>query len=327
MTATTGRVAGGPLGPKPSLRRKTSRGSLLADRAATVVLWGTGVFVLALLGAIIVHFAAAAWGVVSPSFVLSDPSDTGLGGIGPLLWNSIYMLALTMLIAIPVGILGGIYMSEYAGENPITSAIRFAEESISSVPSIVVGLFGLILFVDNFKWGFTVLGGALALTLFNLPLMTRLSEQALRAVPQEERTASLALGATKWQTIRHVVLPLAIPGLITGVILTAGRVFGEAAVLLFTAGLGTPPHYDFTNFKTFSLTDTNTAWWHSSPWSPLRPGTTLSVYIYKLQSEGLGVYVNQIVDGCAAILISMVLIFNLGARLLGRILTRRLTAA
>ena len=303
---------------QPSLRRKTSGGSILADRAATVVLWGTGAFVLLILGAIIVHFALAAWGVVSPSFVLSDPSDTALGGIWPVLWNSIYMLVLTMVIAVPIGVLGGIYMSEYAGDNALANAIRFAEEAISSVPSIVVGLFGLSLFVDDLHMGFTALGGALALTLFNLPLMTRLSEQALRAVPQDERSASLALGATKWQTIQHVVVPLAIPGLITGVILTAGRVFGEAAVLLFTAGIGTPPHYDFTNFDLLNP---------ASPWSPLRPATTLSVYIYKLQSEGLGAYVNQIVDGAAAILISMVLIFNLGARFIGRALTRRLTAA
>jgi phosphate transport system permease protein len=303
---------------QPSLRRKTSGGSILADRVATVVLWGTGAFVLLILGAIIVHFALAAWGVVSPNFVLSDPSDVALGGILPVLWNSIYMLVLTMFIAVPIGLLGGIYMSEYAGDNPLTNAIRFAEEAISSVPSIVVGLFGLILFVDDLHMGFTALGGALALTLFNLPLMTRLSEQALRAVPQDERSASLALGATKWQTIRHVVVPLAIPGLITGVILTAGRVFGEAAVLLFTSGIGTPPHYDFGNFDLLNP---------ASPWSPLRPATTLSVYIYKLQSEGLGAYVNQIVDGAAAILIAMVLIFNLGARFIGRVLTRRLTAA
>ena len=318
MTATANRAIDRPGGPKPSLKSKASRGSILADRAATAVLWGTGAFVLLILGGILVHFAVAAWGVVSPSFVLSDPSDSALGGILPVLWNSIYMLVLTMLIAIPIGILGGIYMSEYAGENAITSAIRFAEEAISSVPSIVVGLFGLILFVDDFHWGFTALGGALALTLFNLPLMTRLSEQALRAVPQEERSASLALGATKWQTIQHVVLPLAIPGLVTGVILTAGRVFGEAAVLLFTSGIGTPPHYDFGNLN---LADP------SSPWSPLRPATTLSVYIYKLNSEGLGIFRDQIVDGSYAILISMVLIFNLGARLIGRVLTRRLTAA
>lgn len=317
MTATAGPI-GRAGGPKPSLKRRGLSGSILADRAATAILWGTGALVLLILGSIIVHFALAAWGVVSPSFILDDPSQEALGGILPVLWNSIYMLVLTMLIAVPVGILAGIYMAEYASDNWLTSTIRFAQEAISSVPSIVVGLFGLILFVDDAKWGFTALAGALALTFFNLPLMTRLAEQALRAVPQEERSASLALGATKWQTIKHVVLPLAIPGLITGVILTAGRVFGEAAVLLFTAGLGTPPHYDFTHI---SLTD------QVSPWSPFRPATTLSVYIYKLNSEGLGAFKNQIVDGSAAVLIAMVLIFNLGARFIGRLLTRRLTAA
>ena len=301
-----------------SLLRRTSRRTVFADRAATVTLWGTGVFVLAILGGIVVHFALAAWNVVSLGFIFGDPSSTTLGGVLPLLWNSIYMLVLAMLIAVPVGILGGIYMSEYAGDNALTSTIRFAQEAISSVPSIVVGLFGLILFVDYFHLGFTALGGSFALTLFNLPLMTRLAEQALRAVPQDERSASLALGASKWQTIQHVVLPLAIPGLVTGIILTAGRVFGEAAVLLFTAGMSTPAHYDFLNL---SLTDP------SSPWSPLRPATTLSVYIYSLQSEGLSAFKDQIVDGSAAILISMVFVFNLGARLLGRVLTRKLTAS
>jgi phosphate transport system permease protein len=309
-----------------TLRQRGSR-SILADRAATVVLWGTGVLVLVLLGSIILHFALAAWGVVSLGFIFGDPSaGSALGGVMPVLWNSIYMLALTMLIAVPVGILGGIYMSEYARDSgflgAVTGAIRFAEEAISSVPSIVVGLFGLILFVDTFHWGFTALGGALALTLFNLPLMTRLAEQALRAVPQDERSASLALGATKWQTIRHVVVPLAIPGLVTGVILTAGRVFGEAAVLLFTSGIGTPAHYDFANLNIMSP-----GWWQASPWSPMRPATTLSVYIWKLNAEGLGAFKNQIADGSAAILIGMVLIFNLGARAIGRVLTRKLTAA
>ncbi len=321
MTSGVSAAQGVPGGPHQSLHRKASRGSILADRVATVALWGTGVFVLLLLGAIIAHFAIAALGVVSPSFVLDDPSDTVLGGILPILWNSIYILALTMLIAVPVGILGGIYMSEYAGDNAVTNAIRFAEESISSVPSIVVGLFGLILFVSALHMGFTALGGALALTMFNLPLMTRLAEQALRAVPQEERSASLALGATKWQTIRHIVVPLAIPGLVTAVILTAGRVFGEAAVLLFTSGTGTPAHYDFSFFN-FN----DPAWATTSPWSPFRPATTLSVYIWKLNSEGLGAFKNQIVDGSAAILIGLVLIFNLGARGVGRLLTRRLTA-
>ncbi len=257
--------------------------------------------------------------MVSPSFILSDPSETTLGGILPVLWNSIYMLVLTMLIAVPVGILGGIYMSEYASENAVTNAIRFAEEAISSVPSIVVGLFGLILFVDDAHWGFTALGGALALTFFNLPLMTRLSEQALRAVPQEERSASLALGATKWQTIRHVVVPLAIPGLITGVILTAGRVFGEAAVLLFTSGVGTPPHYNFTELRPDQPQPRRGA--RSAPPRRCRSTSTSSTPKASAPSR------TRSSTAPPPILISMVLIFNLGARCIGRILTRRLTAA
>lgn len=303
-----------------SLRRRTSR-AILADRAATVAMWGMGVFVLLLLGAIILHFALAAWGVVSMDFLLKYPTDSTadmIGGVFPALWNSIYILVLTMLIAVPVGILGGIYMSEYAGDNRITGAIRFAQEAVSSVPSIVVGMFGMILCGNIFHWGFSVLGGALSLTLFNLPLMTRLAEQALRAVPQEERRASLALGASKWQTIRHVVVPLAVPGLVTGVILTAGRVFGEAAVLLFTAGQGTPfAHYNFANLDITNAT---------SPWSPFHSGATLSVFIWAENSEGLGPHRVELANGAAAILMATVLIFNLGARGLGRWLTKRFTA-
>lgn len=305
----------------PSLRSGRSartRRAILTDRAATAVLWAMGGFVLLVLGAIILHFVIASIGVVSPGFLAGNPSDVDLGGIGPFLWNSIYMLALTMLISVPVGILGGIYMSEYASENRLTGAIRFAEEAISSVPSIVVGLFGLILFVDTFHWGFTALGGSLALSCFNIPLMTRLAEQALRAVPRDERSASLALGATKWQTIVHVVLPLAIPGIVTGIILTAGRIFGEAAVLLFTAGLASPTHYNYLNFN---LLD------GASPWSPVRPATTLAVFIWKTNSEGLGQFREQLADGASMVLIAMVLIFNLGARLFGRLLTKRFTAA
>jgi len=301
--------------------RAASGRSVAADKAATVVLWGLGGFVLLLLGLIILHFVIASVGVMSLSFIFGDPSESAVGGVGPLLFNSVYMLVLAMLIAVPLGLLAGIYMSEYAADNRVTATIRFAEEAISSVPSIVVGLFGLIAFVNLTHWGFTALAGVLALTLFNLPLMARLSEQALQAVPQEERSASLALGATKWQTIRHVVVPLAIPGIVTGIILTAGRVFGEAAVLLFTAGVGTPIHYNFFNLNVFD---------DSSPWSPFRhTATTLSVYIWKTNSEGTHAaqISQQIGDGASALLLATVLIFNLGSRFLGRILTRRLTAA
>ncbi len=159
------------------------------------------------------------------------------------------MLVLTLLITAPLGVAGGIYMAEYAGQNRLTYAIRFSQELISSVPSIVVGLFGLALFVNATHWGYTALAGSLALTVFNLPLLSRLTEQAIRAVPAGRADGSLALGATKWQTIRHVVLPLAIPGIVTGIVLTAGRIFGEAAALIFTPGLSTPTGYDFGNLN------------------------------------------------------------------------------
>lgn len=302
-----------PAAGGPALRRM-----LLADRIATAVLWAVGIFVVAILAAIIGHFLLAAVGSLSPTFLVGDPSSTALGEIGPLIWNSVYVLVLTLLITVPLGTLGGIYMAEYARDGRVTGSIRFSQELISSVPSIVVGMFGLALFVNATHWSYTALGGALALSVFNLPLMARLAEQAIRAVPADERSASLALGSTKWQTIVHVVLPIAIPGLVTGVILTAGRIFGEAAALLFTAGLATPTSYDFTNLN---LGDSR------SPWSPFHPATTLSVYIWKINSEGLGDYVRQIADSSAAVLIVMVLFFNLGARGLERLLQRRVTGA
>lgn len=294
------------------------RRSLVWDRVATGVFWAIGIFVVAVLGAIILHFLLASMGTISLDFLISNPSRTDVGGVAPILWNSFYILVLTLLITVPLGTIGGIYMAEYAGDGRLPNMIRLSQELISSVPSIVVGLFGLALFVIAFGWSFSAISGALALTVFNLPLMMRLAEQALRAVPQDERDASLALGATKWQTIRNVVLPLAIPGIVTGIILTAGRIFGEAAALIFTAGLSTPGGYDFSNFN---LADAQ------SPWSPFHTSTTLSVYIWKLNSEGLSQFVHQIADTSAAILVVAVLAFNLIARGLGRALQRRTTGS
>jgi len=292
--------------------------SIAADRIATAALWAVALSVVGVLLAIIGHFLLASVGTLSLGFLVSDPSDVSVGGIGPLLWNSVYILGLTLLITVPLGVLGGIYMAEYATENAATNTIRFCQELISSVPSIVVGMFGLALFVGATHWGYTALGGSLALTVFNLPLLSRLTEQAIRAVAADERSGSLALGTTTWQTIRHLVLPIAIPGIVTGIILTAGRIFGEAAALIFTAGLATPTSYDFLNLD---LTDAR------SPWSPFHPATTLAVYIWKLNSEALGTFIHQIADASAAVLVLMVLVFNLGARGLGRALQHRVMGA
>jgi phosphate transport system permease protein len=289
-----------------------------ADRVATITLWAIAILVITILVAIIAHFVIASIGVVSLSFVFGSPDAVELGGIGPFIWNSLYILGLTLIFTVPPGILGGVYMAEYAREGRVTDIIRFCQELTSAVPSIVVGLFGLAFFVGVTGWGFSALAGALALTVFNLPLLSRLTEQAIRAVPADERAASLAMGVSKWQTIRHVVLPLALPGIVTGLILTSGRIFGEAAALIFTAGLATPPNYDFTNFNVADP---------ASPWSPLRPATTLSVYIWKLNSEGLSPFVREIADGSAMVLVTMVLIFNVAARFISRSLQRRMAGS
>ena len=148
---------------------------------------------------------------------------------------------------------------------------------MASLPSIVVGLFGLLIFVNATHWGFTLLSGALAISVLNLPALTRVSENAITAAAAPVKEASLGLGATRWQTISRVVLPSAIPQILTGVILAAGRIFGEAAALLYTAGMTAPK----LNFSFFSLTNSGSAF------SVMRPAESLAVYIWKLNSEGM----------------------------------------
>lgn len=290
--------------------------TLLADRIATASLWGIALFVVAVLVAIIAHFVLESLPTFSISFLFTEPVQDGIGGIGPLLFNSLYMLVLTMILTIPIGVLGGIYMAEYASEGRFTNLIRLSQEVISSVPSIVVGLFGMTIFVIAFGWGFTAIGGALTLLVFNLPLLMRLCEQAIRAVPAEERAASLALGSTKWQTIRHAVLPVAIPGIVTGIVLTAGRVFGEAAALLFTAGDAVPSNYDYTFISLFDP---------RSPWSLFHKGTTLSLYIWNLRTESMNPDKDTIAAMSSMVLLLMVLLFNISSRWLGRSLQRRIS--
>ncbi len=157
------------------------------------------------------------------------------------------------------------------------------------------------------------MSGALAVSILNIPVITRLSEDAIRNVSPSIKEASLALGATRWQTIVRVILPAALPGLITGIIITAGRAFGEAAALLYTAGMSSPD-LDFTNLNPFND-------------ASFRPAETLAVYIWKVNSEGLAPDSRQIADGASAVLLISVLLFNIGARFLGRILSAKFSGS
>lgn len=224
---------------------------------------------------------------------------------------------MTLIITIPLGWGAGIYMAEYAKPGKITNFIRLVVEVLSSFPSIVIGLFGLLLLVNTFGFGFSLLSGALALAVFNLPLMVRTTEQAFRSVPTAQKEAGLALGLSKWKIITSILLPVALPSMITGTILAAGRIFGEAAALMYTAGMSSPP-LDFTDWNPFS---------ERSPLNPMRPAETLAVHIWKVNSEQLAPDALEIAAGASAVLVILVLIFNLLARWLGRVVYRKLTAA
>lgn len=157
------------------------------------------------------------------------------GGIFPAIVGTIYLVAGTMILALPVGILAAIYLSEYAKDNWLKRAIEIAIVNLAGVPSVVYGLFGLGLFVIFLKFGTSILAGSLTLAIMSLPVIITASREAIGTVPESFRETSLALGATKWQTIRRVVLPNALPGIITGTILALSRAAGETAPILFTA--------------------------------------------------------------------------------------------
>src|SRR5579884_101154 len=217
------------------------------NRVALGILW-----VVALFGAL-----------VNPSFYAA--SDFGVGG---QIFNTFYVLILTEIILFPLALAAAIYMVEYAPQGPLVTTIRFAAETLAGVPSIILGLFGVVLFGSLLGFHVSRMTGALTLLCLNMPLALRLFEDALLAVSRELREGSLALGSTKWHMIRTVVLPSAMPGLITGLILSAGKIVGETAALVFTMGVSNPSNV-------FTL-------------SPLLASDTLTIHLWYIKTQGAG---------------------------------------
>jgi len=274
----------------------------------TGILYAVSIFIIVLLVILIGLIFYKGFGGLSPSFLLGEPKIAEAGsGIAPMLFNSFYMLIVSLIITVPLGVGAGIFLAEYAKEGRLVNIIRLCIETLASLPSIVVGLFGLLIFVNMAGFGFSVLAGSLAVAVINFPSLTRVSEDAIRAASAGVKEASLGLGATTWQTIAKVILPTAMPQILTGIILSAGRIFGESAALLFTAGMSAPP----LNFNASPLSA-------GSPFSLLRPAETLTVYIWKLNSEGMVPDAADIANKASAVLILMVLIFNVSSRVLGK---------
>ena len=234
---------------------------------------------------------------ITPSlFSLEYSSENA--SVVPALINTVIMTLLSLIIAIPFGIFSAIFLVEYAGKgNKFVEVIRLTTETLSGIPSIVYGLFGMLFFVNTLGWGFSLLAGAFTLSIMILPLIMRTTEEALKAVPDSYREGSFGLGAGKLRTVFRIVLPSAIPGILAGIILAIGRIVGETAALIYTAGTVA-----------------------QVPTSVFGSGRTLAVHMYNLSSEGL--YMDQ---AYATAVILLVLVVGINA--LSSVIARKLTKA
>ena len=207
------------------------------DKIATGVLYAISGIIVAILASLILYILVRGLPHVSWHFLTGKSSSYQAGGgIGIQLYNSFFLLVITLVISFPLSLGAGIYLSEYAKKGRLTNLVRTCIEILSSLPSVVVGLFGYLVFVVQFKYGFSIISGALALTVFNLPQMTRNIEDSLQHVHHTQREAGLALGLSRWETVIHVVVPEALPSIITGVVLASGRIFGEALAIQMVVG-------------------------------------------------------------------------------------------
>jgi phosphate transport system permease protein len=243
------------------------------------------------LGAIIYFIAARGIKVISWQFLTDVPRKAMTeGGVAPAIVGTAYLTLGAILFALPLGLACAIYLNEYSPKGFVVNIIRMSINNLAGVPSVVFGLFGLAFFVKFLKFGVSILSGSLTLGILALPVIISASQEALLAVPQSLREASLALGATHWQTIKKIVLPHALPGILTGLILSIGRIAGETAPILFTAAV-----FYSRNF----------------PRSVLSEAMALPYHIYALMTEGTHPDKQAaIAYGCSLILLAMVLFIS-----------------
>ena len=276
------------------------------DHVVSGVLWATAIGVVVLLLYIILEELLPGLHILSWQFLTTVPPN----GVAPEIFNTFYIVILALIISIPIAVCASIYLVEYAKQGPFVTTVRFATETLAGVPSLIIGLFGFLAFVtingEGHRFGLSRLAGALTIAILNLPLLLRVTEDALRAVPNELREASAALGATKFKTVWRVLLPSAVPGITTGIVLAIGRIMGETAALVYTA----------------SLSSSVNGWFSLDPFAA---GDTLTVHLFSLEAEPIGANIPAQIAGTATLLIVLILVFNLGFRYLSRALNRRLT--
>lgn len=250
-------------------------------------------FTTLVLVAIIAYVVVNGLPHISLDFIFGWPHGVNAeGGIWPTIVSTIYVTALAMLICTPIAVLAAVYLVEYAKQGRLVNTIRYAADTLASVPSIVMGLFGYALFVEAMGLGLSMLSAALALALLMLPIVMRTTEEAIRSVPRYIRWGAYGLGATKWQVVSKIVLPSAFGRIATGIVLGIGRAIGETAVVLYTMGQAI-----------------------NMPVTPLDSGRPMTVHLYLLANDGINM---NAAYGTALLLMVIILAFNLFARHLSR---------
>jgi len=263
------------------------------------VLWGSAAFLVLLVLAILLYILANGWESLSWEFLTQPPRDQMTkGGISTPLVGTIQLVIVSISFALPVGVATGLFFAEYSSGGIFTNGLRLAIRCLAGVPSVVFGLFGLSLFVVLMKFGSCLLSAGLTLACLALPLIVTASEQAFLAVPKEYRDGSYALGATKWQTIYKVVLPAAMPTIVTGAILSIGRVAGETAPIIFTGAAFFTPGFATSLFDEvmalpYHILVLATAGTHITETRPIQYGTVLVLLVLVLGVSFVGVYLRN----------------------------------
>jgi phosphate transport system permease protein len=228
-----------------------------------------------------------------PRFLIALPSEVRAGGgVGPEIFNTVYFAVLSTIVTAPVGVGAALYLARFSGSPGFARTLRMALDTLASLPSIVYGLFGFLVFVVAMKAGYSLLAGAYVLAMLNLPLVVGIAEESIRAVPRDLEDASLALGATRVQTVLRVTLPYAWPGILSAIVLSIGRVFAESAPLIMTAGT------TISRSSAYSL-------------DPMRGGETLAVHLWYVNSSGLAPDRADVSAGTAAVLVILVAATNM----------------
>lgn len=267
------------------------------------------VSVLLLLG-IIGYMFVKGFGTLSWEFLttVTSAAKQTAGILGNIV-NTLYIIVITLLLATPLGVGAAIYLNEYAKPGKLVSVIKFTTETLSGIPSIIFGLFGMVFFGESLGLGYSILTGSFTLTLMVLPLITRNTQEALRTVPDSYRSGALGIGATKWYMIRTILLPSAMPGIVTGIILAIGRIVGESAALLFTAGSA----YRLPKFTEDVAANIGKVFGKT-----LESGGTLTIELYLRMQKGE----YEVAFGVGCVLIVIVLLINLLTKVAAKKLQR-----